>query len=95
MEHVVPRKHGGTDSRDNLALACQNCNLHKGSNLAGVDPVTGEMAPLFDPRSDRWDEHFVLRGARIEGVSNVGRTTVHVLCMNDPDRVQLRRLLGY
>jgi hypothetical protein len=31
---------GGSDDPDNLALACHHCNLHKGPNLAGVDPRT-------------------------------------------------------
>ena len=28
IEHVRPRKHGGGDGADNLALACMFCNLH-------------------------------------------------------------------
>jgi len=51
---VVPRQHGGTDDPGNLALACHRCNLRKGPNLTGIDPITGEIVPLFDPRRDRW-----------------------------------------
>jgi len=41
VDHVVARKHHGTDALENLALACFACNNHKGANIAGVDPTTG------------------------------------------------------
>lgn len=94
VEHIVSQKHGGADGQENLALACQNCNLHKGTNLTGVDPETGEITRLFHPRTDAWGDHFRYRAAHIEGLTTVGRTTVRVLNMNDPDRVELRSLLG-
>ena len=50
VEHIIARKHGGLDDESNLALACQQCNLHKGSNLSGVDPRSGEIVELFHPR---------------------------------------------
>ena len=50
IEHIVPKKHGGSDDTDNLALACIDCNLHKGSNLTGIDPETNEVTELFHPR---------------------------------------------
>jgi 5-methylcytosine-specific restriction endonuclease McrA len=90
IEHIVAKQHGGRDEVDNLALACHRCNLSKGPNLTGLDPVTGKLAPLFHPRRDRWAEHFVFRGARIEGITPVGRATVHVLGMNDARRLELR-----
>jgi hypothetical protein len=49
IEHIVSKQHGGRDTVDNLALACHRCNLKKGPNLTGVDPETGELAPLFHP----------------------------------------------
>lgn len=60
--HVVPRKHGGTDELKNLALACRHCNLHKSSNLSGIDEVTGEVVRLFHPRRDIWSEHLTRDG---------------------------------
>src|SRR5580658_9782150 len=93
IEHVVPRQHGGTDDPGNLALACHRCNLRKGPNLTGIDPLTRALVPLFDPRRDGWTSHFRARGAIIEGVTAVGRATVDVLAMNDPRRIELRELL--
>lgn len=94
IEHVRPRQHQGTDDLDNLCLACGHCNRYKGPNLASIDPVTNELTPLFNPRIDRWAEHFLLSEHRILGVSSVGRVTVAVLNINAADRVQLRRELS-
>jgi hypothetical protein len=91
IEHVRPRKHGGSDEPENLALACERCNAFKGPNLTGVDPQTQQVVQLFDPRRDRWAEHFEYRGHLILGKTDVGRTTVEVLNMNEANRVKLRR----
>ena len=29
IEHVIPKKHGGTDDPDNLALACIDCAISR------------------------------------------------------------------
>jgi hypothetical protein len=90
IEHVLPRQHGGNDDEPNLALACNHCNLHKGPNLAGIDPQTHTVIPLFDPRRQLWDEHFALEGASIVGLTPTGRATLSVLAMNAPVRLELR-----
>ena len=90
IEHIRPIKHGGTDALENLCLACIDCNLHKGTNLTGIDPETDEITPLFHPRKDNWDEHFGWNGIRIEGSTAVGRTTIRVLDLNGDDRLDLR-----
>jgi len=41
---------------------CNYCNLHKSSNLTGIDPQTGQIARLFHPRTDRWEQHFAFDG---------------------------------
>jgi hypothetical protein len=74
----------------NLALACQDCNLHKGTNLAGIDPENGQIVPLFNPRSDTWDAHFERRGVRVAGLTPATRATVEVLQMNAAPRLELR-----
>jgi 5-methylcytosine-specific restriction endonuclease McrA len=93
IEHVVARQHGGIDHVDNLALACHRCNLHKGPNLSGVDPLTGLVENLFHPRRDPWHEHFAFREEFIEGLTPAGRATVEVLSLNDARRLELRREL--
>ncbi len=93
VEHIIPRKHGGDDDPANLALACDRCNSHKGANLTGIDPETGEITALFNPRQDSWEEHFRLSDVTIVGLTAVGRTTVRVLNMNEERRVRLRAVL--
>src|SRR5712671_2413710 len=94
IEHIVPRKHGGTDNERNLALACIDCNLHKGANLAGIDPETGRIVELFNPRTQSWADHFGWEAASVVGRTAVGRTTIRVLEMNSENRVR-SRLAGY
>ena len=94
IEHVIPRKHLGDDSPENLALACIDCNLAKGPNLTGLDPESGALTELFHPRHQVWAEHFVQIGPLIIGKTAVGRTTVQVLNMNSDDQVALRQLGG-
>jgi hypothetical protein len=65
IDHIRPRKHGGSDDASNLALACDRCSLHKGYNLTGIDNETNEIIPLFNPRSQTWDDHFRYEGVRI------------------------------
>jgi len=95
IEHVRPRKHDGTDDFDNLALACIDCNLAKGPNVAGIDPATQTLCELYNPRRHGWDDHFERRGAWISGRTTLGRTTVAVLRMNSDDQVQLRLSLPH
>jgi hypothetical protein len=94
IEHIRARKHGGATEQSNLCLACSFCNLHKSSNLSGIDPETDEIVRLFHPRTDLWDEHFEFRWPPIIGRTAIGRVTVAVLDMNDDERLELRKELG-
>jgi HNH endonuclease len=93
VDHVVAEKHGGTTTEDNLALACAACNLHKGSDIGSIDPVTGELVPLFHPRRDRWSDAFELVDAMIVARTAGARATVRLLQLNHPDRVAERTVL--
>lgn len=90
IEHIVARQHGGSDEGDNLALACHFDNRYKGPNLSGLDPETGSLTRLFNPRADNWNHHFQTQTGYILGLTSVGRTTVTVLNLNHPDRVRTR-----
>ena len=74
VDHIVARQHGGPTTADNLALCCGRCNASKGPNIAGIDPASGQLTRLFNPRRDIWSEHFRRAGATIAGLTNVGRT---------------------
>jgi 5-methylcytosine-specific restriction endonuclease McrA len=93
IEHVIAKKHHGSDSRDNLALACFSCNNHKGPNLSGLDPVSGQMTRLYNSRTDKWKDHFQWKRALLVGRTPVGRATVDVLAMNLAYRQELRLAL--
>jgi hypothetical protein len=94
IEHILPRKHHGSDEAENLALACIDCNLHKGTNVAGYDSATGALTELFHPRRQVWSDHFEWHGVVIVGKTAVGRTTVEVLQRNSADRLELRTYSG-
>jgi len=59
-------------------------------NLTGIDPETGALVPLFNPRRETWAEHFTLQGAAIVGLTATGRTTVAVLALNAGHRRNVR-----
>lgn len=91
IEHVIPRQHRGSDDMSNLALACYRCNKHKGPNLTSFDPRTAKIVRLFNPRTQRWRDHFIIRGVLILGRTATGRATVELLQINADKRQSLRR----
>ena len=93
LDHIIAEQHGGPTTLANLALACFHCNLNKGPNIAGKDPVTRRTTRLFHPRRDRWERHFLWHGARLIGRTAIGRTTIAVLDMNHPAYELVRRSL--
>ena len=93
VDHVVAEKHDGQTVEGNLCLSCWVCNRHKGSDLTSIDPQTGAITPLFHPRRDRWDDHFRMHGAAINGITPQGRATARMLHFNDADQVELREPL--
>ena len=93
IDHVIARQHGGQTVFSNLALACLHCNRHKGPNIAGRDPDTGKLVRLFDPREHHWIDHFDWAGAELVGKTSIGRTTIGVLGINDPDFLAVREAL--
>src|SRR5436305_1310587 len=93
LEHIIPEKHDGATELDSLALACFFCNRFKGPNLAGVDPETQQIVPLFHPRHQSWAEHFFWSNGVLKGRSPEARATIAVLRKNDPARVTLRTIL--
>ena len=93
MDHIIAQKHGGPSSSENLALSCFYCNSFKGPNIAGIDPLGNETVRLFHPRRDVWSEHFRWDGPVIVGLTGIGRATVAVLRINEPEALAVRQLL--
>jgi hypothetical protein len=92
-DHIMAVKHGGASTLENLALACFDCNRFKGSDIASRDPVSGELVPLFNPRTQRWNEHFRLETGQILPLTAVGRVTTFLLKFNVPQRIEVRATL--
>jgi len=89
-DHLIALKHGGETSSANLVLACFDCNRFKGSDIASLDPLTGELVALFNPRTLRWTEHFYLNGSRIIPLTAVARATERLLKLNPASRLESR-----
>jgi hypothetical protein len=93
IEHLIPLAHGGGSDESNLWLACPLCNRFKGSKVAAIDPITEQLLPLFNPRTQDWFEHFrwSADGLRIIGLTPIGRATVVALHLSDdPDAITVR-----
>jgi len=86
IDHIFPRSLGGQSTSENLCLACATCNGFKADRSHAPDPESGEPTPLFNPRSQRWSEHFAWdeEGVRVVGRTPCGRATVSALKMNLP-----------
>ena len=94
IEHIVPEALGGATTEDNLWLACSLCNRFKSARIAALDPMTGDMVSLFNPRIQIWREHFAWeeRGALVVGQTPTGRATIVALRMNRVSLVRAREM---
>lgn len=94
VDHIIPRSKNGPTTLENLAFSC-GCNSYKGDKTHDYDPQTGRLAPLFNPRRQRWPQHFAWSEDYlfIIGRTATGRTTVAALHLNRPELLNLRRLL--
>lgn len=92
VDHIVPIKFGGTNSEDNLALACFHCNRRKGLQVTARDPFLAEEVSLFHPRRHMWHEHFIWSNdsLNIKGLTPVGRATVEALELNRDRAIRIR-----
>jgi hypothetical protein len=89
VDHIISLKHGGASDFDNLAYACALCNRAKGSDVGSVS-TSGQFTRFFNPRTDRWAEHFRLDAAVIRPLTFVGEVTARILEFNDSARLHER-----
>jgi hypothetical protein len=101
IEHVIARKHGGATAPENLAYACLYCNAHKGSDIASIAPGSSKVTRLYNPRTDRWSDHFRLHphDLTMHAKTDVGAVPLQLLQLNHSDRLvereSLREIGGY
>jgi hypothetical protein len=91
IDHIIPLTADGQTTTDNLALACVSCSLRKAARQTVVDRQTGEEVPLYNPRRERWSDHFRWDGVRVIGQTAIGRAAVVALDMNRPLILAIRR----
>ncbi len=95
VDHIISEKHGGGSTAENLAYACLACNRNKGSDISSIVPGTRELVRLFNPRTDRWADHFRLDmdGITIVPLTQIGEATSRILRFNDGERLLEREAL--
>lgn len=93
IEHIVPRGKGGTDDKENLCLACRECNSHKAVKTHGFDSLMAKQTKLFNPRKQNWKRHFEFSEDKTEiiGKTVCGRATVSALQMNNKLQTTARK----
>jgi hypothetical protein len=89
VDHIISLKHGGSSEPENLAYACALCNRAKGSDVGSIS-TSGKFMRFFNPRADRWAEHFRLEQATINPLTEIGEVTARILGFNDSARLHER-----
>lgn len=95
FEHILPKAAGGGTVLENLALACQGCNSFKSIRTEFADEETQTKAKLFNPRTEKWNEHFTWSDdfAEVFGITPTGRATIKALKLNRVGLTNIRRAL--
>jgi HNH endonuclease len=94
IEHIIPEAKGGQTVEGNLWLACHACNEFKAARTRARDLVTGRRVGLWNPRRQRWADHFAWSadGTEIIGRTPCGRATISALRLNRPELLTARSL---
>jgi hypothetical protein len=92
IDHSIAATRGPTEL-ENLALARIRCNRFKSPNIAGVDPDSGEVVRLFHRHRDSRTEHFAWNGPQLKALTQIGRVTIALLLINDPEIMALWKTL--
>lgn len=94
IEHIHPKTKGGNDEEENLWLACRLCNEAKGIQTEAIDPATGQITFLYNPRRQAWATHFAWSSdsTQIIGLTPIGRATIVALTLNDEFRCRARAI---
>lgn len=91
IEHLTPTAKGGTDEEENLWLACRLCNGYKGTQTEVFDSKTNQTIPLYNPRTQNWNEHFKWNNEFIIGKTVCGVATTTALKLNNEIILPVRK----
>jgi HNH endonuclease len=88
LDHFQPQSKNGKDEEENLIYCCFRCNLYK-SDYWTDNP---NQTPLFNPRNDKFEEHFWFsESGKLLALTVIGETTVKLLRLNRQPLVTKRR----
>lgn len=95
LEHINLISNGGKTTLQNLAWACSGCNKYKSHRIFIVDSETSETVFFFNPRKDKWNEHFAWNEdfTKIIPLTAKGRVTTKALKLNRKGLINLRKIL--
>ncbi|HFA48529.1 MAG TPA: HNH endonuclease [Bacteroidetes bacterium] len=95
IDHILPIILGGLSVLENLALACFGCNRAKYMLTQFADPISNVIVPIYNPRTDKWAEHFYWSDDYLQmvGLTATGRATINALQLNRASVINLRRAL--
>jgi HNH endonuclease len=93
IDHIKSTKHGGLSILLNLAYCCPDCNFFKGSDLGTFVLNDDQLARFFNPRKDKWQDHFIVQNGAIYGKTEIGVATARIFQFNNVDRLIFRQQL--
>jgi len=93
LDHIISKKHGGTNDPENLAWSCAFCNYCKGTDIGTILLPSMQLVRFFHPRTDRWSDHFEVSGGMIVPRTEIGEGTSKIFQFNQIDRLLERTTL--
>ena len=92
IDHVIPVSKEGSSNFANLALACFHCNRRKSNQISIFDFTLKKEISLFNPRTERWGEHFIWSkdGLKVLASSAIGHVTIEALQLNRERVLRIR-----
>jgi hypothetical protein len=94
VEHIRSSKHSGSGDFENLAYSCPDCNHYKGTDLGTYLDEDEIFTRFFNPRKDKWFDHFKALEGVLYAQNDVGEATIRIFQINNPDRVEIRQLFS-
>ncbi|MFN0036275.1 MAG: HNH endonuclease [Saprospiraceae bacterium] len=88
VDHIRAIKHGGKSMMENLAYCCPDCNFFKGTDFATF--LGKQVVLFFNPRNEKWEDHFEMRNGMILPLTEIGQATTHIFQFNLPARIAYR-----
>lgn len=90
VDHIISEKHRGETAENNLCFSCFECNRYKGSDIGSLDVDSEDFTRLYNPRKDKWSEHFRLDNNKIIPLTAIGRVSVFLLQVNSEEQLARR-----